>query len=493
MDNQNDAPRLFSRAAEAAVLGSMIIDAGCIAPVLELVSIDDFAFDENKILFAAVVELHEAGKKPDGVIIRDYLEEHRQTEAAGGVDYLARLLDSVPTTANVEYYSKIVQEKAARRQLVSTFENMQKEIDSDKPLSEAIEDVQGLAAGLNAGGFTSPAIMSSLGDVESKPINWFWYNRIPSGMLTLLVGDPGLGKSFLSLYMAARVSTGGIWPDSNGEESRAPFGETVLLTAEDSLSQTVRPRLDSMGADCGKITAISGVRLRDDDGKAREGFFNLQRDVETLRKVVKTHPDTKLIIVDPLSAYLGKTDSHRDSDVRSVLGPLAKLAETSGAAVLCISHLNKSGNGKAIFRVLGSIGFLAAARTVWLLSEDPDDNVGSRRRLLTAAKHNVLVDSSGLAFEIVDGKVVFEDGPVDMTSDEALGGGSTVESPKLDKAVEWLKSVLPPGTSLASTELSERARAEGIAARTLRRAKPAAGVKSYQIMTGKQNQWFVKI
>ena len=339
----------------------------------------------------------------------------------------------------------------------------------------------------------SQPIIKELADVEPLPINWFWFNRIPLGMLTLIFGDPSLGKSFLALYMAARVSIGGAWPDGNRmPDNSAPLGSVIILSAEDDLAHVIRPRLDSLGADVSRIISLEGVRVKDEEGRENQEYFNLQHHIPALQQAVRNCKDCKLVIIDPLNAYLGcKIDSHRDSDVRSVLAPLVELAEKNQVAVIAIQHLNKnSTSNKAIYRATGSLAFIAAARTAWLVSKDPS-NPDSRRRLLTPAKHNILIDPTGLAFELVDGKVVFENEAVNITSDEALG--NTVEAVVRDEAVAWLRDTLTPGKSLASTELDKLAEAEGIKSRTLRRAKQEAGVTSYQLRIGDKTQWFVRI
>lgn len=337
-------------------------------------------------------------------------------------------------------------------------------------------------------------VIVRLSDVTPQPINWFWPNRIPFNMLMLLIGDPGLGKSWLTLYMAAKVSTGGMWPDGDGiPDNSAPLGSVVILTAEDDLGMVVRPRLDSLGADVSKIIALQGVRIKDENGMPYFSYFSLQRDMAALEQVVKRLGDCRVIIVDPLNAYFGtRLDSYRDTDVRSVLAPLVELAERYNVAVIAVMHLNKSPANKAVYRSLGSIGFTAAARTVWLVSCDPDDP-DSKRRLLTPCKHNVLIGPTGLAFELVDGKVLFENEPVTISSDEALGGGTTVEAVVRDEAVTWLQDTLKPGKSLASTELDKLAETHGIKNMTLRRAKKEAGVTSYRLQVGDKTQWFLRI
>jgi len=337
----------------------------------------------------------------------------------------------------------------------------------------------------------SRPIIVSLADVKPLPIDWLWFNRIPLGMLTLVLGDPGLGKSFLTLYMASRVSTGGAWPDRDGiPDNCAPKGSVVILTAEDDLAHVVRPRLDALGADVTKIDALEGVKIKDENDREHCEYFNLQRDLPALQQAVRSQKDTKLVVIDPLSAYLGgRIDSHKDAEVRSVLRPLVELAEQCGVAVVGVTHLNKNANGKAVYRAMGSLAFLAAARTCWLVTTDPNDP-DSKRRLLTPAKHNVLIEPTGLAFEIVDGKVIFENEPIDITADEALGTTGTIEAPALNEAKQWLSGQVTTGKTMAATEVYKQAKERGISKRTLERAKKELHIVSYPLSEAGKKVWF---
>ena len=171
------------------------------------------------------------------------------------------------------------------------------------------------------------------------------------------MGDPGLGKSVLSLDLAARVSTGAPWPHAAG---RSDIGDVLILSAEDDPADTIVPRLMAVGADLNRIFILKGVKKGD-----QVQYFSLAEDLLALEAALTSQ--TRLIIIDPISAYLGETDSHVNTSVRSVLAPLAELASKTGAAVLAISHLNK-GQGAAIYRVQGSIAFTAAARAVWAVA-----------------------------------------------------------------------------------------------------------------------------
>jgi replicative DNA helicase len=484
--------RLYPRAEEAAVLGSIILDPACFVPVAKIVGVDSFVIPEHKIIAQTLFDLKEEGSPIDGLILRNRLAENKQLDEIGGVEYLKKLVESVPSSANAEFYASKVVDAAKRRLAVEVHKTIGDIIESDCSANELLAEIHKKATGLE--GYFEPiessAVVINLADVEEKPVEWLWHNRIPQGMFTLLAGDPGLGKSYLSLDIAARISRGTSWSDKTDlPENKAPLGSVIVLTAEDPLAQVVKPRLRQLGADLSKVSAIESVQINDPDRGRYETAIDIANDLPALRKAIK--PDTKLIIIDPISAYYGKdTDNHRDADLRRILRPVCKLAEDTGVAILAISHLNKSATGKAIYRALGSIALIAAARTAWLLTNDPDEPE-SDRRLLTPCKHNILVKPTGLAFEINDGRLVYETEPISTTSDEALGG-STVEVVKLEQAVEWLREVVTPGNAISSTELSAKAEAQGIKKGTLQRAKKPAGVISYQLKTDKGIQWFCR-
>ncbi len=276
------------------------------------------------------------------------------------------------------------------------------------------------------------AVIVRLSDVEPESVEWLWPGRIALGKLTLVAGDPGLGKSFLTLDMAARVSTGAGWPDSPGQ--RTDPGGVVLLSAEDALGDTIRPRLDAAGADVSRIVALEAIRsVGDVRGGGRESAraFDLSRDLPTLEEAIRSVGDCRLVVIDPVTAYLGGVDSHKNADIRGLLAPLGALAERHRVAVVAVTHLNKASGGPAIYRAMGSLAFAAAARAAWAVTKDEPD---PRRRLFVPIKNNIAPDTGGLAYRIeplgVDGcpVVAWEPGPVNVSADDALAGGRDEES-----------------------------------------------------------------
>jgi len=326
------------------------------------------------------------------------------------------------------------------------------------------------------------AVLLRLSDVKPQPLRWLWPGRIPLGKLSMLIGDPGLGKSLVTLDVASRVSTGTPWPDATSVDN--PSGAVVLLSAEDDPEDTIVPRLMAAGADLERIVALKAVRHQDPEGGEDVFPFSLAGDMPILEKAVESIGGVRLIIVDPISAYLGgRTDSHKDADVRRVLAPLAELAAKHRLSVLAIAHLNKRPGVSVMYRAMGSMAFTAAARAVWAVTKDRDDDA---RRLILPVKCNLARDPTGMAYSIRDGRddigvVAWEADPVTISAEDALSDRG--EAPALDEAVEWLGDALANGPR-PSREMLQDARENGIAEKTLRRASKRLGIKPVKVAGG---------
>jgi RecA-family ATPase len=188
------------------------------------------------------------------------------------------------------------------------------------------------------------------------------------GKLSLIAGEPGLGKSQLTAALAAAVTTSDQWPCT---QERAPLGSVVIFSAEDDARDTIVPRLKGAGADLDRIRIVSGVKEQSDRGVGIERSFSLQADLPLLEGAIRKLGDARLIIIDPITSYLGKVDSHKNAEIRSVLEPVAQMAARHGAAVVGITHFSKGGGTSAINRFIGSIGFIAAARAAFVVTTTP--------------------------------------------------------------------------------------------------------------------------
>jgi putative DNA primase/helicase len=331
-------------------------------------------------------------------------------------------------------------------------------------------------------------ITACLSDIEAVPVEWLWPERVPLGKVTLFAGEAKVGKSFLTMDFAARISTGGEVPCGGGE--CMPVGSVVLLSAEDDAPDTIKPRLVAAGADTDKVHLLTTVRR--DDGRMEP--FNLSYVPHLERAIVRLR-DTKLVIIDPVSHYMGAgTDDFKAVQVRGVLGPLKDLAFRRRVAIVLVHHLNKGNGTRALNRVSGSGAYTALARSNWLVCKDPDD---PRRRLFLSAGTNLVEEPSGLAYRVdrEAARVVWEDAPVNMTADDALAADKQQQSARpipgnatmVEQAEAWLTSLLTPGAEVPSDEIFALGKAKGFQRNTLYSAKDRLGISCRK--TGFQGKW----
>lgn len=318
-----------------------------------------------------------------------------------------------------------------------------------------------------------PVTVESLSRVRPATVRWLWQPRLPRGKLALLDGDPGVGKSLLTIDLAARLSRGGPLPD--GSTAGRPH-TVLLLNAEDAAADTTLPRATAAGADLDHIGIISagGVRLPD-----------ALPDLET---AIADHR-ADLLVIDPLMAFLPPTvAANLDQCVRTALTPLAALAERTDCAVLLVRHLRKRG-GPALRRGQGSMGIVGAARTALLAGRHPaDPSLG----VLAVTKANTTGAVPSLGYRIATGPdgvpVVEWTGPTDLSAD-AVDGPGPKELPLRDRAAVWLTNELRNGPRPAA-EVLRAAAAAGIPERTVQRAKKDAQVSSRRATRNGRTEWY---
>lgn len=337
------------------------------------------------------------------------------------------------------------------------------------------------------------AVVRRLSDVKALPIQWLWPGRIARGKISMIAGDPGLGKSQLTLNMAALVSHGGVWPVDG---SRCEQGSVILLSAEDSVADTIRPRLEAAGADLGHIHILDAVRVRDSNGDPAQRGFTLQEDLPALADTIRRAGNVSLVIIDPVSAYLGGTDSHRASDVRALFSPMKDLAETYNVAIVCVSHLNKGLSVSAMSRVNGSGAFVAAVRAAYLVARTKED---TDRRVFVPLKNNIGNDLDGLYFsveshildeEIETSRIAWGEDVAYETADEILlvnvDGDKQLSA--VDNAANWLREKLKNGP-VSAMDLEREAQTAKHSWRTVRRAKKDLGVVSEKAQYQGASHW----
>ena len=281
--------------------------------------------------------------------------------------------------------------------------------------------------------------------------------------------------------MAAQVSTGRPWVDSS--INRKP-GDVLILTTEDDLADTVGPRLKAAGADLNRIHYINAVI----DKNKKYNLSNLTRDFDILVKTAqKLNPRLKLIIIDPISGYMEGKNENKNAEVREYLNPLAELARMANLSIVGISHMNKNQlTQSAAYRVLGSIAFTAAVRAVWLVHQDPEDEI---RRLFVPLKGNLSRDKSGLSYTLMSQQVQTDQGladsvfcsfspePIHIRAEELLAPKTDKRAPKKESASEWLQNYLKDGPKPA-IEIYNAGNDAGHSKRTLERVKSKLGIQA---------------
>jgi hypothetical protein len=307
-----------------------------------------------------------------------------------------------------------------------------------------------------------PALAVRMADVEPEPVEWLWEPYIPRGKLTSIEGDPGVGKSFLTMALAAQISRGEKLPGVRHTTGPAPV---LLLTAEDGAADTIRPRLDAAGADVAKVHAITEPMSFDKAGAA-----TLKREIERVQPA--------LVIIDPIVAYLpDRTDMNSASAVRPVLQRLARVAEETDTAIVFVRHLAKATQNKAIYRGLGSIDFTAACRSVLMVGFDPNE---AEKRVVAHGKSNLAALGPSLAYTLKGGRFAWA-GRSSLSAED-LGGPppDADQRSAREEAREFLLQTLADGPR-PQVEVQAEAANIRISIASLRRAKGDLHVKASRV------------
>jgi hypothetical protein len=352
----------------------------------------------------------------------------------------------------------------------------------------------------------SGIIYRKASSIKMRATDWLWPGKIPSGEICVIQGDPGLGKSQITASICAIVTKGGTWPVTR---ERCDSGSVILLSAEDSAAKTIRPRLQAAGADLDKVIILQAMKNERGDGTRG---FSLVADVAALGVLLGEMDNPKLVIIDPVSAYQdaigGKTpmDSHKNTDVRSLLRPLSELVEQRNLTMILINHLTKAG-GRAIARGQGNMAFVAGPRAVWQVSKDKEDK---RKRLFLPVKNNLADDSeeTGLSFgvESVDlgnddegkpiktSRILWNDERVTISADEASGYDalSHEERGGITDAREFLTEALSEGR-LKVKDVERMAKMAGHSLTTIGRAKRAMGILSEKEGFAADTIWYWRL
>jgi len=310
---------------------------------------------------------------------------------------------------------------------------------------------------------TLPLILIST--VKSKHIDWLLHNRFPNRSINLIGGLGGAGKTFIAADLISRITTGRDYPDS---KMRVKPGSCIVLGEEDDFDTVWRPRLDAAGADVNKVFFFDYEKFFSLSGQS----FTLAGHTRILDKTVSDTVDCRAVFFDPLNGYLGRINAYSDNEARSVLIPLQNIAKKHNIAIFGLCHLSKKADSSAIDRVLGSVAFVNAARSVHLVTHDKETGI----RYLTIEKANYSIDPTNLSFRIVDGAVAFIEGTTTKTADDILQAGRQ-KSDSTVECTEWLRKKLQFNSELA-VDVQEQAKIEGFSRYALDEAKRTLRVVS---------------
>ena len=295
-----------------------------------------------------------------------------------------------------------------------------------------------------------------MSDVELTPVEWLWKPYLPFGKLSVLQGNPGEGKTYFAMHLAAACTNGKLLPNM---ERLEPFN-VIYQTAEDGLGDTVKPRLIEAGADLDRVLVIddSDVQLTLSD--------------ERIEKAI-TENNARLVIIDPIQAYLGaEVDMNRANEVRPIFMRLGQVAQRTGCAILLIGHLNKAAGMQSLQRGLGSIDIAAAVRSVMFIGKLKHDPT---MRILTHEKSSLAPPGASLAFSLGDEGGFRWVGEYDITADEMLSGIEPQRETKTQQAKDLICALLAGGKQVLSEDIDKAALERGIPGRTVRDAKRELG------------------
>ena len=295
-----------------------------------------------------------------------------------------------------------------------------------------------------------------MSDVELTPVKWLWKPYLPFGKLSVLQGNPGEGKTYFAMHLAAACTNGKLLPNM---ERMEPFN-VIYQTAEDGLGDTVKPRLIEAGADLDRVLVI-------DDSEVQ-----LTLSDERIEKAIIEN-NARLVIIDPIQAYLGAdVDMNRANEVRPIFMRLGQVAQRTGCAILLIGHLNKAAGMQSLQRGLGSIDIAAAVRSVMFIGKLKHDPT---MRILTHEKSSLAPPGASLAFSLGDEGGFRWVGEYDITADEMLSGIEPQRETKTQQAKDLICTLLAGGKQVLSEDIDKAALERGIPGRTVRDAKRELG------------------
>ena len=304
-------------------------------------------------------------------------------------------------------------------------------------------------------------------EIDPVSVRWLWKNYFPFGKLSLLTGDPGEGKSTFMLTIAAALTRGALLPFAEPEEQMDPI-TVIYQTTEDDPEDTIIPRFIKAGGDRTKLFFI------------REDKKRLTFSDERIREAI-LRTGAKLLILDPVSAYIGNVNMNAANEVRPQFSCLAQVAKDTGCAIVAISHMNKAEGLKALYRVTGSVDISGSVRSVMMLLRDPEEQ---DKRYFVQAKSNLSPLGAGIAFRISERGITFEE-EIESTAEKLMKEfcTTTIGRPadKTREAADFIQEMLSDNRPHPAAECEERLKDAGFKQGTIKKAKKSVNARSIKI------------
>ncbi len=471
---------LIDLRTQSEVLARLIMEPKLLQESFGDLTVSDFGGTVHQSLFRTVLKLAQEGESFDGAAVADAWEAEKQV--GDPLAYVSDLLttEGMDLTKDIRRLVDKLHDLSHLRNLRFVGETLQRHAESPKTnphelIEKLAAGIEQLRSGYGLDGQLRPYAprnlarrpdLIRLASVEAQPVPWLWRPYLIYGMLNMLSGDPGCGKTFLGLAFAAALTIGRI--PYTGEP--CPPMDVVYLSIENSLEFVVRPRFDALEGDANRFHALRGS-VTGDSAKERRESVRLS-DISLLEMAIK-ETKARLLVVDPIQSYLGgEVDMHRSNQTRPVLDGLATLAERYEVCILILRHFAKATTGSAIHRGIGSIDFTGAVRS--------ELHAGKRdqQSAMVHAKANMGEIGKSIGYEIYGDGLFRWTGETSITANDLAANGMAEEDrDAVREAVESLTEMLHGGPRLASEIMSEM-REIGVSQATLRRAKMKLGVQS---------------
>jgi hypothetical protein len=483
--------------SERAVLAAVLTDDTVLPIVAATLESSDFYHQPHRVVFQRMLAMQREGVGVDSITLRAALDAARgEIKAVGGAGFLDTLPVQTVRRSNVQQYAQTVKNHSLMRAIHSIGNKLaERAYDTGaEPLSlidsyhSSISAIQQRAATNGTCGFVTECAAT----IKPQITEYVWPGRIPSGILMLLSGDGGIGKSVMLIDLVARVSRGAAFPDGAG---MAPHGKVLMLSAEDEPERVLVPRLIAAGADRSNVQIVKAQAVG--RGKTRRVVLD-DSGIRDLGVSVRHH-NAVLVIIDPVLAFWGKQDINTDNEIRQVLGPISDVAMQTRCLIIGLMHVGKNAANKGKDRMLAGVAFGNTARLVYGVVADPED---PDRICFGHLKGNYTKRPPDLSYRLIETPVETEKGQAHVprcewdreplpprtveryfSAPRSTGEGDR----KIDEAIDFLKTKLAGGPE-RQERIEAASREAGISLVTLRRARADANVQTKK--AGYQGHWY---